>query len=63
MINSVIEKVSNKYQCPVIDINSVQTVETYEAILGDRLHPNSYGMEVWANKCYEVITNYFNQAN
>lgn len=63
MINNVIDKVSNKYQCPVIDINSVQTVDTYEAILGDRLHPNSYGMEVWANKCYEVITNYFNQAN
>ncbi len=56
--NEIIKKAALDNDCEVVDIASVQTEETYEALLGDSLHLNKDGMVAYANKVVETIKNY-----
>lgn len=53
--NEIIKNVCEKYDLCLIPIDIYQTEFTYQDILGDALHPNLYGMEIYANAIYDSI--------
>lgn len=58
--NKIIEEETANYDHYCVDIDSVQTIDTYQAILGDNLHPNLYGMNEYANYAYSKLIEYLN---
>lgn len=56
--NNIIKTLAENNDCEVIDIASVQTIENYTQLLGDSLHPNQYGMQVYADKAIDVLKKY-----
>lgn len=59
-INEIVNTLSKEFNIGIIDIASVQTLETYKSILGDNLHPNANGMTIYANEAVRAINEYFN---
>lgn len=57
--NEIIAEVAKEHKAVVIDIASVQTIETYKSILGDYLHPSLTGMQTIATKAENTINNWF----
>lgn len=57
--NDQIRDLAEQYHCGVIEFAEIQTKETYNTVLGDALHPNAVGMEKYAEKAIQEITDYF----
>ena len=61
--NSVIEELANKHCAGIIDLSYVQTIETYQEMLADRLHPNEEGMNRISNRAVNTITSFYKNGN
>lgn len=59
--NEAIEEVCKANNAAVIDLASIQTVDTYNQMLGDNLHPSYEGMRKISSLVFSTVTDYFNQ--
>ena len=58
--NEVIEDVCKAKNAILIDLASIQTIDTYNQFLGDNLHPQYYGMQQISSLAFSTVKNFFN---
>ena len=57
--SEIITKLANTNNCEIIDFKNAITKDNAGRVLGDRVHPNSLGMNLLADKAIEVLEDFY----
>lgn len=57
--SEIITKLANTNNCEIIDFKNAITKDNAGRVLGDRVHPNSLGMNLLADKAIEVLEEFY----